>query len=411
MIAVDFGSEIVKWFDGGNYGIGEPPGGRKVIGLSSRSVFVKKAFYPVCKGSSLKKLILNDVSADMGVPVEEVQVAYCPIKKLEKGCEFWVFVEKSSYLREIASTVGENSLFTVDILGAVVASFELYGDEEFTLLDAGASKVAVISVKEGKPVSIEILRTGFKSLLESPKLFEEKIEPFLKSPVVLIGGGALKKEFRSFIEKKVSAVKVPEISPFGSETPLFFSAYGLYKFRKSHCRATFKEPSLFSSEFLERAKVPIIVSSVLFLSSLLIYTVSLYLTYLSVKRDFYRYKNSFYSAIESVLGEKVLAPEIQIEQKISRLERLRSLFFLDKPGLLRYLAGISDSIVNGITVVKLDGDISTDSFRIGGYADDSNRLSEFRGNLLKRFAKVNVDMSKEVDSKIKFLITVSGVRN
>ncbi len=411
MISVDFGSRTVKWFDGKNYGIGGIPRGRLIAGISSKDVFIKKAFYPVCKGSSLKKMILNDVSSDMGVAPEDIEVAFCPLEQKKKGCELLLFIERTSSIEKISSVLREDAILTIDLLGAVTAALEIYSyDSTFTVLDAGASKVAAVVIERGKPVSVEVLRAGFDSVIQHPYLFEEKVAPFLKGPVVLVGGGALVGDFVTHVEKYAEVVEIPKFSPFGAETPLFFTAYGLYKFRKSPCKAVFREPALFSSESLEKAKTPLFVSFGFIFASLVIYTASLYFSYLSVKKDYEAYKRSFYAAVEAVLGEKVVAPEIQIDQKLSQLKELRSWFLLDKPDILVYLHGISASVVDGVGIISVEGDISTGSFKIKGTAKSEEVLSKFRKNLLSRFSKVNVNFSKETSSGVKFQITVSGVK-
>ncbi|RUM44966.1 MAG: hypothetical protein DSY35_01320 [Desulfurobacterium sp.] len=411
MIGVDVGSELTKWFDGRRFGTGFPEGRGIVAGVSSRTVFVKKSFYPLCRGNQLRKLIVNDVSSDIGILPEEISVAFCPVKKEKEGCEFLLFVEKKEALKPLEESFKDLSVITADLVGVAIATKLVFGEEDLTVIDAGASKTAILELSAGKLTSVEIVRAGFGALKSSPSLLKERVTSAVESKrVVLVGGGALDEEFVELLREHIT-LEVPQEKPFGRETPLYFGAFGLFHFRKSPCRASFKELSLFSSEFFTKNKGKLVASAIMLFGGLAFLTVSEYLSYLQAKRDYLEFKREYKKAIEKVLGERVVAPEEQLSQALSRLKRLREFLLLDRPSVLYYLAGISKAIGSGVKVLKLEGSSTAGSFKITGVAENSKALKEFTDNLKRNFSKVNTDVSKETERGVKFTITVFGVRS
>ena len=411
MIGVDVGSEVTKWFDGRQFGTGFPQGKGIVAGVSSRTVFIKKSFYPLCKGNQLKKLIVNDVSSDVGILPEEIAVAFCPLKKEKNGCEFIVLVEKRETLKLLEESFRDLAVVTADVIGIAVATRLIFGEGDLTVIDAGASKTAVIKLIGGKPISVEIVRAGFKALKSSPSLLKERVIPLVETQkVILVGGGALDGEFVRLLKEHLT-VEIPQEKPFGRETPLYFGAFGLFHFRKSPCKASFKELSLFSSEFFTKNRGKLIASAFMVFSGLLFLGAKEYLSYLQAKRDYLSFKREYKRAVEKILGERVVAPEEQLSQALSRFKRLKELLLLDKPSVLLYLGSISKAVVSGVKVLKLEGSSTAGSFKLTGVAENSEALKKFTDNLKKFFSKVNTDLSKETKRGVKFTITVFGVKS
>jgi len=399
MIGVDWGSSTVKWFDGKNFGTGTPEGRSFTVGISSSQLLVKSSFYPICSGNKLKKLILNDVATDLSVEPEELSVAFCPVKKVEKGCEFLIFVEKRERVRELPEELSSKARITVDLLGGVTAGLTL--SETFTLIDAGVRKVALINVKGGKPERVEILRGSYSYHLKNGELFSIVKEMALEE-VFLTGGGALSEEFRRELSRFISFT-VPEVEPFGEETPIYFNAYGLYNFRKSPCKAFFKSFSLFSQEFLGEKKRLLFIGALTALSLSGI-TGGLFLDYLSAKRDYLLQKREFRKELYKITGEKLLAPEIQIPEKLNSYRELALFLNLGKPPLLYYIDGVSKSVVKGVKVLSLDGTLSSGQFTVKGRAEKSSELRLFVENLKHYFKRVSVSSTKESRAGIKFTV-------
>ncbi|TCK04639.1 hypothetical protein [Phorcysia thermohydrogeniphila] len=410
MIGVDVGSKVTKWFDGRFFGTGLPEGRGIVAGISARTVFIKRSFYPLCRGHQLKKVILNDVSSDIGVLPEEIAVSFCPVKREKEGCELLVFVEKRETLQPLEESFKDLTAITVDIIGVATAARLVYGEDELTVIDAGASKTAVVEIVGGKLKSVEIVRAGFEALKSDLSFLEDRIFPLVKSKrAILVGGGALDDDFVRLLKERLT-VEIPNIEPFGGETPLYFGAFGLFHFRKSSCRASFKELSLFSSEFFTKNKGKLIASAFMVLSGLLFLSAAEYLSYLQAKRNYLELKKEYKKAVERILGERVVAPEEQLSQALSRLERLRELLLLDKPSVLLYVSGVSKAVVNDVKILKVEGSSAADSFKLTGLAKSSGALKNFTDRLKSSFSKVNTDVTKETDKGIKFTITVSGVK-
>lgn len=399
MIGVDWGSSTVKWFDGKNFGTGIPEGKSFTVGVSSSQILVRKSVYPICSSSKLKKLIVNDVATDLSVEPEEISVAFCQTEKLENGCSFLIFVERSERLRDLPEKVSSRAQITVDILGGVAAALNF--SETFTLIDAGTKKVSVVSVKEGKLERIEVLRGGFSYHLKNRELLS-LLEEMASETVFLVGGGALSDEFREELTKVVSFT-VPEVEPFGEETPIYFNAYGLYNFRKSPCRAFFKGISLFSQDLLREKKRLLFIGTTVTLSLLGI-TGGLFLNYLSVKRDYYLQRKEFKRELSQIVGEKLLAPEIQIPQKLSEYRELANFLKINEPPLLYYIDSISKSTVEGVNVLAVDGTLSSGYFTIKGRAQGSKPLNLFVTNLKRYFKRVSVSSTKETKSGLRFTV-------
>ena len=53
-----------------------------------------------------------------------------------------------------------------------------------------------------------------------------------------------------------------------------------------------------------------------------------YLSYLQAKRDYLSFKREYKRAVEKILGERVVAPEEQLSQALSRFKRLKELLLL-----------------------------------------------------------------------------------
>jgi hypothetical protein len=398
MIGVDFGSSLIKWFDGENFGEGIPRGNVFNLGLSSSEVFVKFSEYPICRGGKLRKIILNDVSLELSVDTDKVSVAFCPTERVENGCRFLIFVEKREAFNRIPEELLSHSQVTVDILGGVNAILLNYTDT-FTLIDAGKGKIAVVNVSDGVIKGCEILRGGFDYYKSDLSFLRE----LLKGEVFLSGGGALSEEFRGAL-KEITNFTVPELEPFGDKTPLYLNAYGLYKFRKFPCKAYFKSASLLSSEFLQKNKRSLLFVSVSVILSLSLITASEVLNLLTAKRDYLNLKRSLNKELSKILGERVLAPEIQVPQKLESLEKISEFLEIDTPSILFYIDRISKSVVSGINVSYLEGGVSSRSFKLKGKADSDSSLGKFVENLKRSFSKVSLSTEKQGKSGISFTI-------
>ncbi|MEO2065510.1 MAG: hypothetical protein ABGX17_03305, partial [Desulfurobacteriaceae bacterium] len=222
--------------------------------------------------------------------------------------------------------------------------------------------------------------------------------------VILIGGGALSKEVREIL--KPFNVEVPEFEPFGSETPLYFNAYGLYNFKESPCRAVFSQPSLFSSELFEKNRSLLIRASVLTTASLILITTAQVLQLQYAKKEYQQVKKEINEELSKVVGEKILLPEVQIPQKLRELKELKETLKLDQPSALLYLKGISDSVVEGIRVIEVSGSASSGQFTVVGRSSQEESLRKFSENLKKRFKKVSISLAKNR----KFKITIWGLK-
>ncbi len=399
MIGVDWGSSTVKWFNGKEFGTGHPEGRGFTVGVSSSQLLVRESFYPICSGSKLKKLILNDVATDLSVEPEKIAVAFCQKEKLDKGCSFLIFVEKKERIRELPEEIVSKSQITVDLLGGVTAALNL--SKTFTLIDAGSRKVALVNVRNGSIERVEILRGGYDYQLKTGELFPAVKEMALEE-VFLVGGGALSENFRKELSEFVSFT-VPKLEPFGEETPLYFNAFGLYNFRKSPCRAFFKSFSLFSQDLLKEKKRLLFIGTAVALSLSGI-TGGLFLSYLSARRDYYLQSREFNRELSRIVGEKLLAPEIQIPQKLNEYRELAEFFKVKTPPLLYYLNGISKSVVKGVKVLAVDGTLSSGYFTVKGRAESSGSLKQFVGNLKRYFKKVSLSSTRETKTGISFTV-------
>ncbi|WP_457677866.1 hypothetical protein [Thermovibrio sp.] len=394
MIGVDWGSKEIKWFDGKDFGFGTPKRGSLTVGLSSVSVLVKRSFFPLCKGSQLKRLVLNEVISELSLPKEKVALAYCPVKRFQKGCEFLIFVEKREVLDSLPKEVREKSRITVDLVGALTSLKLLYPQEELTLLDLGEGKVSLIEVGEEGVKELEVVRGSYRrervwrELL--PKLKRER-------KLLLTGGGAFNREIREVL--KEFNPQVPSFPPFNEKAPLFFNAFGLYNFNKGDCKALFSSSSLLSSEFIEKNRDFLIKSGALFGLSLLLFTASQLIELQATKRDYLELKREVKKELSQLLGEKVLIPEVQLEEKLEKLKELYKLLQVDKPTALNYLKAISQSVPSGITVLEVKGSASSGSFTITG---QGKGIKEFVENLKKMFERVSISEERSG----KFTITV-----
>ncbi|MEO2069095.1 MAG: hypothetical protein ABGX27_06235 [Desulfurobacteriaceae bacterium] len=406
MIGVDVGSSKVKWFDGKNFGFGNLKGKREIVGITSRNLYVKKAFYPICKGSQLKKLVINDVLSELDTAENEVSVAFCPIGKKEKGCEFLVFVLKKEEIEQFESA---NTL-TLDIAGTINAVSLLYGEEKITVVDAGAGKVSVIQFEKGIVDNIEIIRSGFPFLLKDTSFFRDRVVPFLKGKVLLVGGGALNEKFLELFKKFCPSLEIPNIEPFGKDTPIFFNAFGLYHFRKSPCKPTFKEFSIFSSKFWTEHKTAILFSIASLLASGFFYTASLVLSFLAEKKDYRLTLKEYKRTVESIINEKALAPKLQVSQKYSKVQELKDFFLLNKPSVLFPIEKIGKSIDPLVKILKIEGSIESENFSILGVASSEKDLDKFREKLSSYFEKITVNKVKKVEKGIQFTMSLSGVK-
>ncbi|SMP14012.1 hypothetical protein SAMN06265339_1239 [Desulfurobacterium pacificum] len=411
MIAVDVGSKLVKWFDGSSFGTGIPANLKNaVVGVSSKNVFVKESFYPVCKSAALKKLIVNDVCSDMLVSPDDISVAFCVVEKLNKGCRVLVFVEKKGSLEEKKLT-DNYKILTLDLIGGINAAHLLYEGDEFSLLDIGASKVAVVNFRDGNVVNMEVFRVGFDFLKKNNSYLTDRVFPLIESKsVILCGGGALDEQLVGLVSTRFD-VEIPEISPFGKETPLYFNAYGLFHIKKSPCPAFFSQSSFFKSDFLEKHKKEIIFAGTSTAAGVLLLLLSQGVQLLACKDFLKREETILKSKLEKILGEKVVAPDIQLSQAISNLKEEKKFFAVDKPSVLTVLKKISDSVVSGIKVYRVEGSVDADSFTVKGYADTENSFTSFVNNLKERFENVsNVSTTSTSNNSLKFTLTVSGVK-
>ena len=399
MIGIDYGSSEIKWFNGKAFGTGFPEGRSSTVGLSSSQLLVKESFYPICSGSKVKKLIINDVAADLSVDPKELSIAFCRKEKLDRGCNFLIFVEKRERLEELPPELLSKSQITVDILGGITAGLLL--SETFTLIDAGKRKVAVVNVENGVIERIEIFRGGFEYHVNSEELFSF-IKDTAKETVFLTGGGAFSEEFKKALSESVQFT-VPEVEPFGEETPIYFNAYGLYNFRKSPCKATFKGLSIFSEEILKERNRLLLAGTATALS-LVALTGALFAGYLSAKKDYYAEKRELKEELSKVLGMKLLAPEIQIPQEVEKYKQLKEFLRLGSPSILYYIEGISKSVVKGVKVLYLEGSLSSRQFTIKGRAKNDESLKTFTEKLKNYFKKVSVSSTRKTGSGISFTV-------
>jgi len=390
MIAVDYGSFKAKWFDGKNFGEGLPSS-RFLLGLSSSRLFIKESSFPICRGKNLQKLIANEVSSELAIEPDEFSTAFCPVEREEGGgCRFLILVARKRDVEEFSRAVSVSA----DIVGTVAAVSKLLsGEKELTVIDAGASKVSLLNFKGGVLREVKLFRGKYSNSI-----------PFLSSVkrekrVVLIGGGALDEEFISQIPFKVEILR---FSPFGRLTPLYFNAFGLYHAKSSPCRAFFKSPSLFSSEFLEKNKRLVAFTGAALILSGLFITASTALRLYAAKRDYEITKRELLSALSSELGEKVVLPKEQVLQKLERLKRLREILKIDSPSILLYLKAVADSLPrSGILVAEVNGSASLDQMKIVGFSSREEALKEFISNLRKHFEKVNLSVSDGPKFKIE----------
>lgn len=400
MIGVDYGSSQIKWFNGKKFGIGLPEGRGFVVGLSSKTVLVKEASFPLCRGKQLERMVLNEVVSDLSVEPSQVAVAFCPAERLDKGCRHLIFVEKREFLNSLPQKIREGSILTVDIIGALSGVSLLYPEEEVTVVDAGGSKVGFYHISNSQLKEVEIFRFGYRTFIER---FKGSLPLQISGRPLLIGGGALDEEFKELF-KEFSPI-LPNFHPFGAQAPLYFNAYGLYHFKKSPCRAAFSQPSLFSSELFQKNKSLFLRAGALVGLSLLLLTGAEVIRVKVARNDYLGAKEGFKREISEVLGEKVLLPEVQIPQKLEELKALKELLRVDQPSALVYLKGVADSVTEGIKILEVKGSSSTGQFTLVGRFSSEKSLEAFTSNLKERFEKVSVS----VDGN-KFRITLWGVK-
>jgi len=396
MIGVDYGSSTVKWFDGQRFGTGLPQGGSCVVGLTSKSVLVKEAVFPLCKGKQLERMVLNEVVSDLSVEPSDIALTYCPVERLERGCRLLIFVEKRELLDSLP--LKGRAKVTVDFIGAAVASSLLYPEGEVTVVDGGAGKVGVYRFKDGLPTAVEIVRRGYKKFIQRPAPLSLE-----GGRLILIGGGALDEAFRELF--KEFNPELPQVEPFGPETPLYFNAYGLYHFKRARCRALFSQPSLFSSELFQKNKKLLLGVGSAVAASLLLLTAAEVIKVKAARDEYLTLKRQLKEELSNLLGQKVILPEVQIPQKLEELKRLKELLKVDVPSALLYLKAISDSVVKGVKVLEVKGSASSGQFTLKGRFTSEEALKAFTANLKERFEKLNLS----VDGK-RFTITLWGLK-
>jgi len=387
MIGVDYGSSTVKWFDGKRFGTGLPEGRGLVVGLSSKTVLVKEAVFPLCRGKQLEKMVLNEVVSDLSVEPSQVAVAFCPAERLEKGCRHLIFVEKREFLEALPPEVKEGSTLTVDLIGALSAVSLLYPEEEVTVVDAGGGKVGFYRISNSQLNGVEVFRFGFDAFIER---FKNLPLPAVSGKLILVGGGALNEEFVELFKEFYP--EVPQIEPFGEETPLYFNAYGLYHFKKSPCRAAFAQPSLFSSELFQKNKRLFIRAGALIGLSLVLLTVAEVIRVKVARDDYLRAKRELKEKLSEFVGEKIVLPDVQIPQKIRELEDLRALLKADRPSALIYLKAVADSLTEGVKVLEVKGSASSGQFTVVGRFESEGALEAFVSSLKEKFQKVSVSV-------------------
>ncbi len=403
MIVADLGSKVIKWFDGKAFGTGEPPARPAVVGISSSSLLVKESYYPICRGQQLKKLITSDVTSELSVEPDKITFTFCRVGKEDKGCKFLILVEKREVLDNLPLFAKESRI-TSDLIGGAAGALSLYG-EDVSVVDLGASKVALFKLVNGKISEVEIFRGSYSFNLERES-FKEALSRLKGERVVLVGGGALDEKAVSEITNLIDA-EIPQFEPFGKEAPLYFNAFGLTRLKSLPCKAFFKDTSLFLGEFFKKNKKTIALGSALGIASLLLLSGAEFINYISLKRDYIEEKKAFKKYLTEITGEKILAPEIQIPQLLEKLKKKEKFLLLDSPPLLFLLNRISESVKEGIDVYKVEGDLR--KLQIEGYAKKQENLDSFVGELKKKFNQVTVNSSKETRKGIKFTITVSGV--
>ena len=386
MIGVDFGSSEVKWFDGKNFGKGIPKGKAFTVGISSSSLFSKISRYPLCKGRKLKKIVESDVAAELSLDPKGISVAFCPVKKGEEGCEVLVFVGKKESL-ELPEPLSSLSQITVDVLGGINALM-LNFTNTFTLVDAGKNKVAVATVEEGTVTGLEILRGGFDYHAENRQELSV-IGETANGRVFLAGGGALSENFRKALREVVN-FEVPKFAPFWEETPIYLNAYGLFHFKNANCKANFKGISLFSSDLLKNNRGKLLFSATSLFLSLLLITGAEFTDYLSEKRDYLAAKKAFKEKLSELLSERIVAPDIQVPQKLKDYKELSEKLRLFSPSVIGYVDAVSESVVPGIKITFVEGSVTSASFKVKGTAENEETLKRFIKKLKERFKNVSV---------------------
>jgi hypothetical protein len=404
MIGVDFGSSEVKWFDGKNFGKGIPDGKAFTVGISSSSVFTKISEYPLCKGRKLREILINDVSLELSLNPKEFSLAFCPLKREEKGCKLLVFVGKKESL-ELPKKLSSLSQITVDVLGGINAILNEFG-ENFTLVDAGKNKVAVVTVRDGVIENLEVLRGGFDYHAVNPQELLTFKGNFADK-VYLTGGGAFSEEFKKVLGE-ITKFEIPEIEPFGKETPVFLNAYGLYNFKKSNCKAFFKGISIFSSELLRNNRGKLVFSGISLLLSLLFLTGAETLGYLSKKEEYLKAKGVLKEKLSEILSERVVAPDIQVPQKLEKYRELSKRLKVSLPSLISYVDAVSKDLTSGIEIFSLKGSVTSSSFKLKGRAKSNEDLKKFVKNLKGDFKNVSISSSKEGKEGISFTVVLEG---
>jgi hypothetical protein len=412
VIGVDYGSSLVKWFDGKEFGTGIPKVGSISLGITSKGTLIKVSEYPLCKGKNLEQIIANEIEAETGISSKEFSVAYCPLEKVDSGCKLLVFVERKSHLESLENDVYEKARHvTVDVVGMISATHSIYGESfSGTVVDAGASKISVAKFTDGKVSSIEVIRAGFESMLGHEDL-TARFKRIAGKEFVLIGGGALDDSLVEFLKGKGIRFEVPEISPFGELTPLYYNSYGLWRFRLSSCRADFKKFHFISSEILSRYKREITISLISLIVSLLLLTAGEYLRFSAAKQRYKALDAALKREISGAIGDgKVVAPKIQLNQEFEKLKKKVSFYLLDSPSLIGMVGSISSSVVKGVNVYSLSVSAVEETAKISGISESNNSLNEFRQKLIKYFKNVTISSSKKVKGGIKFTIEVQGVK-
>ncbi len=409
MIGVDVGSKAVKWFDGRRFGTGLPTADNFITGISSKSLLTSRETYPICGGSKLERIILNEISSKLSIDESELSISYCPVFKRGKACELLIFVERKSSISSLDENLRERSrIITSDVVGTVSAASLLAKDS--TILDAGVSKLSVVMMAKGIPQRIEIVRTGFSSFINDEGLFKSEVLPLLAQRIMLIGGGALNEDFKSILSKNNIDFEIPTIEPFGKLTPLYFNAYGLQNFSSSPCKARFEESFILNSAIVRKNKKSIIAALSILGISLIVLTASGIAEFLSAKTDYQRSVKQFNKEVSSIIGSKtIIDPDIQVSQKLKSLTKLSDFLLMNKPNILRCVHYISNSVPERVKVLSLSANIKSETFIVKGKSFSNKNLYAFESKLRAFFKNVTSSI-KHSNGKVIFTLKLNGVK-
>ncbi len=381
MIVADFGSEVVKWFDGKNFGTSKVPKTPTVSVISTAETFLKVMEFPRMSLDRLKKIATTELSLELYKEEASISVAVVPLKKKGEKLLCGVFVERAENVKRFK----HSRMVLPDVSAVMCGALKVFGKDFPPIVDAGSSKLAVISTD-----FVEVFKH------DEFELFAEKIKE-LGTEFVLVGGKALD---RNFLEKiKGFKFKIPKFEPFGEKTPLFFPVFGGFHVKRCGYKGCYIEKKLFD---LGKREFKLLAGSLCV--SMVLFDVSFLVEGFNCLKTEKRFKEEIKREVSSVIEGKIVAPLQQLELERKKLAEKKKIFGKPERSFLETIELVSKSVVDGVEIVDVSGSIK--DFSVSGYAKDEKSLEEFFKNLRIYFKNVEKSSVKEVSEGLRFKLRI-----